>query len=365
LVVLVDRGGCTFVKKVRHAGEISGVVSVIVVDDREEAEPYMADDGTGANVNTPSLMIKQADGATIKTYMTNNPTVQITVALEYSIPNPDNRVEWDLWTTVNDDAAKSFKRTFTEAMKVLRNETFFTPHFFLLSGDTNGCKVSGDVDLPCGNQCTNNGRYCAADPDGDLESGLTGANIVRESVRSKCVWKILDKYTVNSNQYKWFDYTDAFERNCKTVDTWNEECSLRQVEALGLDKAAVKKCIDDSHGYEEKTDSANTILEQELTDKSNRGIFTLPFIFVNNVAYHGGLSCPNPIDIVHCGVLGMICSVSIYSFYLMYFYCFVFFAFFIELYFIKYLYMHFFYCFFRVMMFMIFQLHVQVHQIVN
>ena len=42
----------------------------------------------------------------------------------------------------------------------------------------------------CDSLCTNNHRYCAMDPEYDIDIGIIlGANMVRESLRRIYVWK--------------------------------------------------------------------------------------------------------------------------------------------------------------------------------
>lgn len=40
----------------------------------------------------------------------------------------------------------------------------------------------------CGLLCTNQGRYCMTDPDFDTNKGVSGADVVTESLRQKCIW---------------------------------------------------------------------------------------------------------------------------------------------------------------------------------
>ncbi len=54
-IVMVDRGTCFFVSKVRNA-QNAGATAVIVVDNIDETvEPFMADDGTGSDITIPSV----------------------------------------------------------------------------------------------------------------------------------------------------------------------------------------------------------------------------------------------------------------------------------------------------------------------
>ena len=42
----------------------------------------------------------------------------------------------------------------------------------------------------CGSLCTNKGRYCMTDPDFDTKAGVSGSDVVKESLRQKCVWNL-------------------------------------------------------------------------------------------------------------------------------------------------------------------------------
>lgn len=60
---IAERGGCSFVKKVRNLENI-GVAVVIIVDATEEDVEHivMSDDGTGGGIRIPSMLIGKTDG---------------------------------------------------------------------------------------------------------------------------------------------------------------------------------------------------------------------------------------------------------------------------------------------------------------
>jgi hypothetical protein len=53
------------------------------------------------------------------------------------------------------------------------------------NGEHYGCTDDHDH---CGDLCTNEGRYCMTDPDFHKDSGVNGADLVRETLRQKCIW---------------------------------------------------------------------------------------------------------------------------------------------------------------------------------
>ena len=95
-IVLVDRGQCTFVTKVRNLEKL-GVKLAIIADNEEELSEnlIMADDGTGQSINIPSFIIRKKDGEKFKNTLKDLSTVFLKVELD--IAHPDNRVEYELW----------------------------------------------------------------------------------------------------------------------------------------------------------------------------------------------------------------------------------------------------------------------------
>jgi hypothetical protein len=67
---LAERGGCSFVKKVRNMENI-GVAVAIIYDTQEEDvdNVIMSDDGTGGGIRIPSMLIGKTDGKKLEDYM--------------------------------------------------------------------------------------------------------------------------------------------------------------------------------------------------------------------------------------------------------------------------------------------------------
>jgi hypothetical protein len=62
-IIIVRRGSCSFVTKVRNV-ERAGGHAAIVVDDKFEDVQYvvMSDDGTGSGIRIPSMLVGKSDG---------------------------------------------------------------------------------------------------------------------------------------------------------------------------------------------------------------------------------------------------------------------------------------------------------------
>ncbi|ETO31842.1 hypothetical protein RFI_05274, partial [Reticulomyxa filosa] len=220
--------------------------------------------------------------------------------LEWGLPHPDGRVEYELWTSANDPQTVKFKQNWRNTALNLeyKNYTTFAPHVYTINGSYWRCDTGT---FRCGKQCTNSGRYCAVDPEGvffknililitcDVSSGLNGMDVVQENLRSTCVWKLreslLSLYSQTHNESYWWDYVNLWNSNCwqtnNTVETFTANCSYQQMNALVDNQSLslwVQQCVTDSGGYD-YVGGSNTILDEELSLQSSSG--TTFFFFAN------------------------------------------------------------------------------------
>lgn len=298
-ILMVDRGGCTFVKKVRNAQKL-GAAAVIIADSSclcsagdecvpeentfcETKEPIMADDGSGLDVTIPSYLIFKQDADPIKHVLIQNQAVRM--KMSWALPRPDARVEYELWTTPKEMISRPIQREFRDVANALGKHAQFTPHMYLYDGVIAGCR-GFDGENQCFSMCTNNGRYCATDPDDNLDEGISGADIVRESLRRLCIWK---EYGQDGIGMPWWDYVDEFLYRCDAPEFFmNEDCVKDCMQRSNVQYSKIKICMDDSGGLDE--DAKNTILEEELLAQTAIGVSILPSFFVNNAPLRGALT---------------------------------------------------------------------------
>ncbi len=70
---MVDRGACTFVTKTRNVQKIGGALALIINNQEESLDQVlMTDDGTGADIFIPAIMISKEDGEKIKEFFKKN-----------------------------------------------------------------------------------------------------------------------------------------------------------------------------------------------------------------------------------------------------------------------------------------------------
>jgi PA domain len=201
-ILLVDRGDCTFVQKVRH-GQHAGAAAVLIADntclcDHDACidsgddtctmiESTLGDDGSGSDITIPTFLLYKEDADAIKAVVKDQ-NIPVRAEMAFPLPPSDQRVEYKFWSTPADPTGRQFTTQWKEAAVALGDKAFFTPHFYILDGMLAGCDQKGVNE--CGNMCTNDGRYCALDPDENVNSGISGADVVKESARQICIWSL-------------------------------------------------------------------------------------------------------------------------------------------------------------------------------
>ncbi|KAJ0801109.1 putative EGF-like calcium-binding domain, PA domain, complement Clr-like EGF [Helianthus annuus] len=293
--VLVDRGDCFFALKVWNA-QNAGASAVLVADDIEEAlitmdtpEEDVASAKYIENITIPSALISKSFGEKLKKAISDGEMVNVNLDWRESVPHPDDRVEYELWTNSNDecgvkcDMLMDFVKNFKGAAQILEKGgyTLFTPHYI-----TWYCPQAFTISKQCKSQCINHGRYCAPDPEQDFSSGYEGKDVVIENLRQLCVFKVANE---TNKPWVWWDYVTDFQIRCPMKEKkYNKECADAVIKSLGLDLRKIEKCMGDP-----TADSDNPLLKEEQNaqiGKGSRGDVTiLPTLVVNNRQYRGKL----------------------------------------------------------------------------
>jgi len=112
-ILLVDRGECTFVTKVRNA-ERSGASLVVVIDNVYEniTNVIMGDDGTGTGIRIPSMLIGKDDGKILREFAKKK--IGATLSAEFAVKALMDKVEIELWFSSNNQEALTFIKEFDE-----------------------------------------------------------------------------------------------------------------------------------------------------------------------------------------------------------------------------------------------------------
>jgi hypothetical protein len=250
----------------------------------ESKEPIMADDGSGTDITVPSFLMFKQDADPIRDALKGNQLIRM--EMSWALPNPDSRVEYELWTTPKDYVSRPLQRSFREVAMALGDHASFTPHMYVYDGLNAGCQGPDGVNQ-CYNLCTNNGRYCSTDPDDDLDSGISGADVVTESLRRMCIWQ---NYGKDGIGLPWWDYVEEFLFRCdEDPDLFTKEACIKDaMKHASVDYHKIEACMTDSGGVD--GDVPNTLLEAELSARESSGVVILPSFYVNQAPLRGALT---------------------------------------------------------------------------
>ncbi|KAK4748073.1 hypothetical protein SAY87_014659 [Trapa incisa] len=295
-ILLVDRGGCYFAQKVWN-GQQAGAAAVIVADSMDE--PLITMDSPEASGNAdayvekidiPSALIEKSVGDSLRRALKKGGD-EVLVELDWreSMPHPDQRVEYELWTNSNDecgtrcDEQMNFVKNFKGHAQILERGgyTLFTPHYI-----TWYCPQAFILTRQCKSQCINKGRYCAPDPEQDFGEGYEGKDVVFENLRQLCVHRVANE---SNRSWVWWDYVTDFHIRCSMEQKrYSKECAEDVMKSLDLPIEKIKKCMGDP-----EADTDNEVLRREQELQVGRGsrsdVTILPTLVINGVQYRGKL----------------------------------------------------------------------------
>jgi len=250
-IVMVRRGECTFVTKVRVASK-KGAHAVIFVDKEDSKlgpadmqNIIVADDGYGSTISIPSILVAKTDGQMLIDAAKSG---EVVVELSWDIPT-NTVVGMDLWMSSASHDSQSFLEQFMPARKTLNEVVKFTPHYHVFSADPTLGGYSG--------LCWDTGaKFCAEDPDG---SGMvTGKMVLEEDVRQLCIHELtrvprsrdtsVGAKGVVFYAEKWWDYVSVLKDKCPIDATdpakrFGTECAEQLMKSLHIDVPSVQTCI--------------------------------------------------------------------------------------------------------------------------
>ncbi|CAG9335006.1 unnamed protein product [Blepharisma stoltei] len=279
-ILLLERGGCSFVVKVRNAQNIGASAVLIMNNVDGSIDPItMIDDGTAGNIDIPSLLITKADGDLIKDYIKKESfQTRVALSISFEMPHPDNTVEYDIWMTSGFPIMRKFLYEFAPVAKKFNStNAVFTPHYVIYYCVE--CKATG---FKTDNQdCYGGGKYCSPDPD-EGYGPLTGRDVLDESLRQLCINKANIK-----NQKVWWDYIRGFYEMCGSDKNFTKKCSEKAMERVKIDKYSIEECVASSFSISNWVYSDNSLLDDEKYALADSGILFYPAIVINNQVYRG------------------------------------------------------------------------------
>lgn len=296
-IVLLRRGGCSFLRKVSIAQKTKGAHAVIIVDAKGSAltgpqirRIIVTQDGSGLKVDIPSILVSDQDGEPL-IEAARDPRSQVIIELAWDIPT-NQFVTMDAWMSAGSQESMRFMRDWAGPRKELNHAVRFRPHYHVFSMQP----TTGYNEL-----CTNQSAvFCAQAPNSPGRL-VTGRDVLEEDLRQLCIhelYKIRKGGEAGSGtpvlpEYnpQYWDYVQKFIDACPVGATEAEKrfgkaCSTNLMRQVGVDPAKVQTCVD-------------TTQEQKLTQNRHDAAWSPSALRINGWRFQGALD-PNSVTRAIC-----------------------------------------------------------------
>lgn len=279
--ILIKRGNCTFVTKVKYAQLIGAKMAIIVDDTPELSENItMIDDGFSYSLRIPSIFIEKKDGDQLISYLTSPSPQKHEVVLTITFESDkSDKIEIFFWLSTSNRNSFRLVREFDKYYQQLKKDIKFVPHYAIWPcPDCYSMNYSNSMD-----NCLSGGRYCCPDPDGN--GPATGAHVVQEDLRQICIFQHYPDL--------WWSYMKKFDNLCNIDLQVVDECSKNIMNNLGIDSNSIKKCFDES--FIKTGNEVNIFLDDNKILKNERGLFLQngiqfwPSVSINNDSFKGNM----------------------------------------------------------------------------
>ena len=290
--LLIKRGNCTFVTKVKYA-QLLGAKIAIIMDDKDQAseEITMMDDGYSYSLRIPSIFIEKTDGEKLIEYLTSSDTNKnnIVLTITFDVPKSMN-FEYSFWLSTSNRNSFRLVREYEPFYRKISDKSKFVPHYNIWTCE-NCARNNFTLETP--DNCISGGRYCCIDPDG--RGPATGAQVVLEDLRQICIYR--------TNSDLWWNYMMKFDSECIDIQVV-VDCSNKIMKELNIDLVKVNACYEGSFvkknkNYEVDEDiDDNLILMNETRAIRQMGIQFWPTVTINNASYKGNIEGKNVFEAV-------------------------------------------------------------------
>jgi len=302
-IFLIDRGNCTFVKKVKNVQNSGGHVAIIIDNTKEAVDSIiMADDGNGKDVRIPGLLISQDAGEIIKAYisMNNDKKDSIYVEVTFEMEHFSNIVNYDFFFTADNENIYKLFIEFYFYHREIEYSSVFTPHYVTYQSS----QFINPNDRKIITNCLGSGRYCI-NPKGNLTDGTVA---VFEAIKQKCLHTYA--YRENKSEIYWL-YMMQFYQACILPAKFTRDCSSKLDQDMSIDNEQINKCIYESFNAtaEERKDAdyqkkvPNFLLDADNESRKSYMLSFIPSILVNNRTFWGSWRADNIFEAICAGYL--------------------------------------------------------------
>lgn len=280
--LLITRGNCTFVTKVKYAQLIGAKMAIIVADRPDQSENLtMTDDGFSYSLRIPSIFIDKKDGDLLYQYLSSpNPQKNDVVLTITFDSDKSDKIEVIFWLSTSNRNSFRLVREFDKYYQQMKNDVLFNPHYAIWPcPDCYATNYTKSMD-----NCLSGGRYCCPDPDGN--GPATGAHVVQEDLRQLCIFQNYPDL--------WWSYMKKFDSLCNIDLQIVEECTYNLMISMNINETKIKKCFNESFIKNGNSDfnvfiDDNHILKSERNLFLQNGIQFWPSVSINNDSFKGNV----------------------------------------------------------------------------
>ena len=290
--IIVKKGLCSDTQKVRNIEEAGGHAAIIINDKNEPPEKlFLADDGHGADISIPAVLISLSDGQKLIEYYTSHPhdkTHRIRLEINFSLEKTDNTVKYDIWFTPDQQNVYTFLNDFLRYQKLLDDKAILGVHYITYPYFSYDPSSNRPID-----DCLGSGLYCVRPGNSGVNDG---ALIALESIKQKCIYQFTyqNKERTISKELFWM-FMSKFHENCILTNNFNQKCSDNIINSVGLSSDEISKCILDSFigtTYEKQRPDYNRVLKNKILDeeyeiRKRNYIRRVPSLTINGRLYDG------------------------------------------------------------------------------
>lgn len=262
-VILVDRGQCAFVTKVRNAENVGAKVVIVINDNEDDPRNIiMSDNGLGGNLKTPAFIISKGDGEVLKNYYKDSRNTEgIMVHIYFDVTKSGNSVDLTIWSHSSSYILMSLLSNLSDYIPNL-DGLKFKPHYSFWKCAL--CESSGYTSKPI--ECVSGGRYCSYN-----QNSVYGRDIVLEDLREICIH---NTYPIDS--YRWFRYVKGFTKDC--YKDFSNNCAQTAMKNAGIDPNRVNECLIGSFDGDDMLLDDNKLLRREREVWNKDRVLTTPAI---------------------------------------------------------------------------------------
>lgn len=293
---MVKQGQCSIFEKVSNIENSGGHLAIIISETDEQPEGiFISEEGLGADITIPAVLISKKDGKTLMDYYAkhanNHEEIKdIRLEVKFQNENLDNIAKYDVWYSPDQENAYLFFRDFREFQDSLGESAELSVHFFTYPHFSYEPKKRQTI-----KNCYGSGLYCIKPG----KVGVTdGTKVLMESLRQKCIYTFTYKNQNKKKRQLFWKYMEQFYEQCIYERKLDENCAEKVLKKVGLPEKDIKKCIEDSF-YGDKFQPnyelyiKNNVFDKDYDLRKKNFITKSPSITINDRVYLGSWRAEN------------------------------------------------------------------------